>query len=111
MKSQLQSFRQTPESEEKLKPIVAAADDVEHKMSEVEQQLIQVNAKGSEATLAFPSMLNERFDSFSHVIESDHEPTGEGTTGVFKMLSDQLDQQLKKWTQIKIRGMFPKSAA
>jgi hypothetical protein len=59
-----------------------------------------VNAKGSEATLAFPSMLNERFDAFSHFIESDHEPT-KAQLDVFKMLSDKLDEQLKKWTQIK----------
>ena len=59
-----------------------------------------MNAKGSEATLAFPSMLNERWDGFSHTIESDHEPT-KGQLDIFKMLSDQLDEQLQKWTQIK----------
>ena len=35
-------------------------------MSDVEQQLIQVNMKGSEGNLAFPNMLNEAFDTFSH---------------------------------------------
>ncbi len=59
-----------------------------------------MNAKGSEATLAFPSMLNERFDGLSHLIESDHEPT-QGQLDIFKMLGDQLDAQLQKWTQIK----------
>ncbi len=100
IKSQIQSLHRRFGSEEKLKPALAAADDVDHKMSEVEQQLIQVNAKGSEATLAFPSMLNERFDVFSHTSESDHEPT-RAQLDVFKVLSDKLDDQLKKWTQIK----------
>ena len=45
-------------------------------------------------------MLNERWDSLSHLIESDHEPT-QGQLDVFKLLSDQLDAQLQKWTQIK----------
>ena len=85
---------------EKMKDPLKVADDTEKKMSEVEEQLVQVNAKGSEATLAFPSMLNERFDGISHSIESDHEPT-QGQVDIFKMLSDQLDVQLKKWAQIK----------
>jgi hypothetical protein len=57
--------------------------------------------KGSEANLAFPNMLNERFDTFSHVIEAgDHEPT-KPQLEVFQMLSSQLDEQLKKWAQVK----------
>jgi hypothetical protein len=70
-------------------------------MSEVEQKLIQVNMKGSEANLAFPNMLNERFDTFSHVIEAgDTEPT-KPQLDVFQVLSSQLEEQLKKWAQLK----------
>jgi len=84
-----------------LKPALAAADDLDHKMSEVEQKLTQVNMKGSEANLAFPNMLNERFDTFSHLIEAgDNEPT-KPQLEVFQMLSSQLDDQLKKWAQLK----------
>ena len=46
-------------------------------------------------------MLNERFDAFSHFIEyGDNEPT-KSQLEVFQMLSGQLDEQLKKWAQIK----------
>jgi hypothetical protein len=77
------------------------ADDLDRKMSEVEQKLIQVNMKGSEANLAFANMLNERFDTFSHTIEGgDTEPT-KPQLDVFQMLSNQLDEQLKKWGQLK----------
>jgi hypothetical protein len=70
-------------------------------MSGVEQKLIQVNMKASEANLVFPNMLNERFDTFSHVIESgDKEPT-KPQIEVFQTLSSQLDEQLKKWAQVK----------
>ena len=70
-------------------------------MSEVEQKLIQVNMKASEANLVFPNMLNERFDTFSHVIEfGDKEPT-KPQVEVFGMLSNQLDEQLKNWAQVK----------
>jgi succinate dehydrogenase flavin-adding protein (antitoxin of CptAB toxin-antitoxin module) len=57
--------------------------------------------KGSEANLAFPNMLNERFDTFSHIIEAgDAEPT-KPQLEVFQMLSGQLDEQLMKWAQVK----------
>jgi hypothetical protein len=57
--------------------------------------------KGSEANLAFPNMLNERFDTFSHTIEGgDAEPT-KPQLDVFQTLSSQLDEQLKQWAQLK----------
>src|SRR5438270_13010551 len=71
-------------------------------MSDVEKELIQVNMKGSEGNLAFPSMLNERFDSFSHFIDAGDstEPT-KPQLEVFQTLSKQLDDQLAKWSQLK----------
>jgi len=80
---------------------LAAADDLEKKMSAVEQQLIQVNMKGSEGNLAFPNMLNEEFDTFSHVIDdADTGPT-QPEYELFKVLSGRLDEQLAKWSQLK----------
>jgi len=101
LRSQIQNLHKRFGDDQRLKPALSAADDLDHKMSEVEQKLIQVNMKGSEANLAFPDMLNERFDTFSHVIEySDKEPT-KPQLDVFQMLSSQLEDQLKKWAQLK----------
>jgi hypothetical protein len=98
---QIQTLHKRFGDDQRLKGALASADDLDHKMSEVEQKLIQVNMKGSEANLAFPNMLNERFDTFSHVIESaDTEPT-KPQLDVFQTLSSQLDDQLKKWAQLK----------
>ena len=96
--------------DEKLKPALTAADDLDKKMTETERQLVQVDMKGSEGNLAFPSMLNERFDSFSHFIDaSDTEPT-KPQLEVFQLLSTKLDEQLKKWEQIK-KDDLPKVSA
>ncbi|HEY6110948.1 MAG TPA: hypothetical protein VIV62_00380 [Chthoniobacterales bacterium] len=101
VRSQIDSLHKRFGEEERLKNALGAADDLNRKMSDVEQQLIQVNMKGSEANLAFPNMLNERFDSFSHVIDAgDNAPT-KSQLDVFQMLSGQLEEQLKKWGQIK----------
>ena len=101
LRAQIENLHKRFGDDQRLKPALAAADDLDHKMSEVEQKLIQVNMKGSEANLAFPNMLNERFDTFSHLIDfGDKEPT-KPQLEVFQMLSAQLDEQLKKWSEIK----------
>src|SRR5213082_3061139 len=101
VKSQIQSLHKQFEDDPRLKAALTAADDLDHKMSDVEQKLIQVNMKGSEGNLAFPNMLNERFDTFSHAIEAgDAEPT-KPQLDVFQTLSSQLEDQLKNWAQLK----------
>jgi hypothetical protein len=101
LRSQIQALHKRFGDDPKLKQALKAADDLDHKMSEVEEKLIQVNMKGSEANLAFPDMLNERFETFSHTIEyGDTEPT-QGQLNVSQMLSSQLEEQLKKWAQLK----------
>jgi hypothetical protein len=105
LRSQIQTLHKRFGDDPKLKPGLAAADDLDHKMSEIEQKLIQVNMKGSEGNLAFPDMLNERFETFSHTIESsDKEPT-QGQLNVFQMVSNQLEEQLKKWAEIKTEAV------
>jgi hypothetical protein len=101
VKSQIKELHTKFGDDPKVKPALAAADAMEHKMSDVEQQLIQVNMKGSEGNLAFPNMLNEAFDSFSHSVDAgDREPT-KPQRDVFASLSGRLDEQLKKWNAIK----------
>jgi hypothetical protein len=69
-------------------------------MAPVEETLIQVNMKGSEANLAFPNMLNEQFDSLSAAIQSGDDAPTKQQYEVFKLLRGQLDQQLTAWKQL-----------
>ena len=110
IKTQIQSLHKRFGQEERLKPALTAADELAKKMSAVEEQLIQVNMKGSEGNLAFPNMLNEAFYTFGRTIDyADYGPT-RPQYDVIKMLSDRLDEQLKKWGQIKADEV-PKIAA
>jgi photosystem II stability/assembly factor-like uncharacterized protein len=101
LKTQIKSLHTRFGDQQQAKTALATADDLDHKMSAVEEQLIQVNMKGSEANLAFPSMLNERFDAFSHTIDAGDEAPTKSQLDVFQTLSNQLDEQLKKWSQLK----------
>jgi hypothetical protein len=110
VKSQIKNLHTRFGDDQRLKPALDAADDLDHKMSDVEKDLIQVNMKGSEANLAFPNMLNERWDSFSHMIDGgDTSPPTKSQMEVFQKLSQQLDEQLKRWTQIRAEDL-PKVA-
>jgi photosystem II stability/assembly factor-like uncharacterized protein len=110
VKTQIQSLHKRFGGEARMKPALAAADELAKKMSAVEEQLIQVNMKGSEGNLAFPNMLNEEFYSFGLVIQAaDYGPT-QPQDEVFKMLSERLDEQSKKWAQLKADEV-PKIAA
>lgn len=101
VKLQIASLHKRFADNEKLKPALGAADDLEKKMAAVEEKLVQVNMKGSEGNLAFPNMLNEEFETFSHDIDyADYGPT-KPQYDVFKVMSDRLGEQLKNWAQIK----------
>jgi photosystem II stability/assembly factor-like uncharacterized protein len=110
LKNQIQTLHKKFGDDAKTKATLDTADELTKKMTPVEEQLIQVNMKGSEANLAFPNMLNESFDTFSHVIENaDNAPTVPQMEA-YKTLNDRLTEQLTKWAQIK-KDEVPKVAA
>jgi photosystem II stability/assembly factor-like uncharacterized protein len=74
----------------------------------IEQTLMQVNMKGSEANLAFPGMLNEQLATFlASQDDADTAPTQQHKA-MFDALHAQLEEQLKKWQQLRDGGQ-PKS--
>jgi photosystem II stability/assembly factor-like uncharacterized protein len=100
MRAELKFLQERFENDPNMKPLLDRAAALDKKMAPVEEQLIQVNMKGSEANLAFPNMLNEQFDAFSWLVEvGDNAPTQQ-EYDAFKSLRGQLDQQLNAWKQI-----------
>ncbi|MFZ0504772.1 MAG: hypothetical protein WAM44_13730, partial [Chthoniobacterales bacterium] len=100
LKSQIDSLHHRFANNQEMHQALGVTKNLKEKISGVEEQLIQVNMKGSEANLAFPNMLNEEFDTFSHTIDqADAEPTA-AEYNVFRMLSDKLDGQLATWANI-----------
>ena len=74
-----------------------------HQLSGVEEALMQVNMKGSEANLAFPGMLNEQYATFAAVLDdADTAPTAQQVQR-FQSLHDQLGVQLAAWATLKAR--------
>jgi hypothetical protein len=100
MRAELKAIQERFEDDAKLKPLVQQAGMLDKKMAPVEEQLIQVNMKGSEANLAFPNMLNEQLDSLAGIVQAGDSAPSKQEYEVFKMLRDKLDQQLAVWKQI-----------
>ncbi len=67
------------------------------KMSAIEEALMQVNMKGSEANLAYPGMLNERLATFALNIDDADTPPTTQNLALYKALHDQLEVQLAAW--------------
>jgi photosystem II stability/assembly factor-like uncharacterized protein len=100
MRSEIKALRTRFDNDPGLKPLIAQADALDQKMTPVEEELIQVNMKGSEANLAFPNKLNEEFDSFSSSVTAGDSAPTQQQVQVFKMLRGELDRQLAAWKQI-----------
>ncbi len=100
LKSQITGLEAKFQGDASLRPVINAARSLAQKMTPVEEQLIQVNMKGSEANLAFPNMLNEEFDSFAASVESADAAPTEQQYEVFKMLNAKLEQELGRLESI-----------
>ncbi|HWD68477.1 MAG TPA: hypothetical protein VG227_10995 [Caulobacteraceae bacterium] len=84
------------------KAIAASADKaLDPKLADIEEALMQVNMKGSEADLAFPGMLNEQYATFAGVLDdADTAPTAQ-ETAMFNQLHTRLGVQLAAWSKLK----------
>jgi photosystem II stability/assembly factor-like uncharacterized protein len=100
LRAELKALRERLDDDPSMKSVLEQAAALDKKMTPVEEQLIQVNMKGSEANLAFPNMLNEQFDTFSAVVQAGDSAPSEQQYQAFRMLRGQLDQQLAAWKQI-----------
>ncbi|HKV91746.1 MAG TPA: glycosyl hydrolase [Candidatus Angelobacter sp.] len=100
LRGEIKSLQQRFDNDANMKSLLDHAAELDKKMTPVEEQLIQVNMKGSEANLAFPNMLNEQFDSLSSVIQAGDGAPTQQQYEAYKMLRGKLDQQLAAWKQI-----------
>ena len=100
MEGELERLKKQLADDAKTKPVIAAADDLWHKMRNIEEGLIQVDMKGSEANLAFPNMLNEKFDTFTRSVESADDAPTKQQYEVYDHFNGELQRLLASWKQV-----------
>jgi photosystem II stability/assembly factor-like uncharacterized protein len=91
-------------------PLISQIDAVTGALDPLEQALMQVNMKGSEANLAFPGMLNEQLASFQSTLDDADAPPTQQHAAMFHSLHAQLDQVMGKWQQLRTDKLAPLNA-
>ena len=98
-RSKLQAIRTKSAERPDAKPAVEAVDALLAKMAPIEGRLVQVQMSASEDNLRYPNMLNEQYDSFSAMLDSDWSPT-EPEQQVYAQLHGELAGELAKWRAV-----------
>ncbi|HTA57571.1 MAG TPA: hypothetical protein VK805_05430 [Candidatus Baltobacteraceae bacterium] len=96
---QLRSLRSRLQ-DSRYKSVSDAADSLDKKMTPIEEQLLQVNAKSSEANLNYPNMLDEQLHYLTFSVEVDDAPTQQ-QYAVFEELSRQAAPLIARWKEIR----------
>lgn len=97
---QLHALDRRMSEDPRFKQVVAAAQQLDNKMSPIEGRMLQVKIKSTEASLNYPVMIDERLHSLAGSIENADTVPTQQSYQVFDMLSRQLQTQLAEWKQV-----------
>ena len=100
IRAQINALNKRLEGQPQAKAVAEAGKQLDKKMTEVEEVLVQTKATSNQDVLNYPIRLNNYLVALGGVVESaDGAPT-QASYDVFNMLSRQLDEQLGKWHEI-----------
>jgi photosystem II stability/assembly factor-like uncharacterized protein len=100
IRTQITALNKRLENQPQAKAVAEAGKQLDKKMTEVEEVLIQTKAKSGQDVLNYPIRLNNYLVALGGVVESADSAPTQASYEVFDMLSKQLDEQLAKWKQI-----------
>ena len=100
LRAKLTTLKKWSGESAQAKQVIAAADDLNKKITPIEEKLMQVQMKSSEGNLRYPNQLNEQFDSLSHTVEyADSAPT-KPQIAVYDYLNGKLQEQLQALREV-----------
>jgi hypothetical protein len=100
IRAQITDLNKRLEKQLEAKAVADAGNQLDKKMTDVEEVLIQTKAKSGQDVLNYPIRLNNYLVALGGVVESADSAPTQVSYEVFDMLSKQLDEQLAKWKQI-----------
>ena len=74
---------------------------LDRQLANIEEALMQVNMKGSEANLAFPGMLNEQYATFAATLDYADTPPTAQHRAMYEALHRRLTEQLAAWQRLR----------
>ena len=84
----------------RYKSITDSAENLDKKMTPIEDQLLQTNAKSSESTLNYPVLIDEQLHALVGSVEFDGAPTQQ-EYAAFEVLSQQAAPLIAQWREIR----------
>lgn len=100
IRAQITALNKRLENQPQAKAVADAGKQLDKKMTEVEEVLIQTKARSGQDVLNYPIRLNNYLVALGGVVGSADSAPTQASNDVFTMLSQQLDEQLAKWKQI-----------
>ncbi len=101
IQAQMAALKKRLTAEDKAKDVVASIDDLNKKIEDVENGLVQLKAKAGEDALNFPNQPADQLQALlSTVDSSDNAPTAQSYV-VFDRLDGPIGEQLAKWKELK----------
>jgi photosystem II stability/assembly factor-like uncharacterized protein len=100
IRSQITALNKRLEGQSQAKAVADAGKQLDKKMTEVEEVLIQTKAKSSQDVLNYPIRLNNYLVALGGVVGSADSAPTQSSLDVYHMLSKQVDEQMGKWKQI-----------
>ena len=100
IRAQITALNKRLENQPQAKAVAEAGKQLDKKMTEVEEVLIQTKARSGQDVLNYPIRLNNYLVALGGVVGSADSAPTQASYEVFDMLSKQLDEQLSKWKQI-----------
>jgi photosystem II stability/assembly factor-like uncharacterized protein len=100
IRTQISALNKRLENQPQAKSVAEAGKQLDKKMTEVEEVLIQTKAKSNQDVLNYPIRLNNYLVALGGVVESADSAPTQVSYDVFNMLSKQVDEQLARWKQI-----------
>ncbi len=104
-RTELKRIRQAIGNCDAGKALAAEDDALAGKLDPIEQTLMQVNMKGSEANLAFPGMLNEQYATFQLTLGDADTPVTAQHKAMFADLHQRLTAELAAWEKLRGGGL------
>jgi photosystem II stability/assembly factor-like uncharacterized protein len=100
IRAQITALNKRLDGQPQSKAVAEAGKQLDKKMTEVEEVLVQTKAKSNQDVLNYPIRLNNYLVALGGVVESAEGKPTRVSYEVFETLNRQLDEQLGKWKQI-----------
>jgi inorganic triphosphatase YgiF len=100
IRAQITALNKRLEGQPQAKAVADAGKQLDKKMTEIEEVLIQTKAKSSQDVLNYPIRLNNYLVALGGVVGSSDSAPTQISYEVFDMLSKQVDEQLTKWKAV-----------